>query len=178
MIENLHLLLKPFAQHTTLVSGEEYLLCNSVLWKLNFTWKVLELTAVFIHLQSELNMRFKRYTDPAASDHELLFLVSALLDPQFKLLLNPTQTISAKNELCLLKDANEESSHSSSASSPSHESDEQPNKRFCHLSRLWSIVLKMTGKELFIAPTGEQELEQYLQDVHEIEAHLTHYIFG
>jgi len=86
-------------------------------------------TAVSTGLQSELKQKFKRYTDPAASNHEPVFLVSTLLDPQFKLLLNPTQTNSAKTELhCLLKDANGESSHFSSLASPMHEADEHPNK--------------------------------------------------
>ena len=63
--------------------------------------------------------------------------MSTLLDLQLKLFLHPTQTNSAKTELlCLLKDANEESSHSLSVSSPSHESDKRPNKCFCYLSKL------------------------------------------
>lgn len=99
--------------------------------------KVPDLTAVSTHLQSELKQRFNGYTDPAASDHEPVFLVSTLLDLQLKHFLHPTQTNSAKTELlCLLKDANEESSHSLSVSSPSHESDKRPNKCFCYLSKL------------------------------------------
>ena len=116
------------------------------------TKKVLELTAVSTRLQSELKQRFKRYTDPVASNHEPVFLVSTLLNPQFKLLLNPTQTNSA------------------SPASPMHEADEHPNKRFCHLSKVLEQRFKEDRNKADTAPPGE-ELEQYLQSVHEIEAH-------
>jgi len=93
------------------------------------------------------------------------------LNPQFKLLLNPTQTNSAKTKLLrLLKDANGESSRSSSPASPMHEADEHPNKRFCHLSKVLEQRFKEDRNKAATAPPGE-ELEQHLQSVHEIEAH-------
>ena len=178
-LENLHLLLKPFAQYTSLVSGEEYTTIPSVIpiimeitLHLEETKKVLELTAVSTRLQSELKQRFKRYTDSAVSNHEPVFLVSTLLDPQIKLLLNPTQTNSAKTKLlCPLKDANGESSRSSSPASPMHEADEPHNKCFCHFSKALEQRFKEDRKKAATAPQGEKELEQYLQSVHEIEAH-------
>ena len=112
-----------------------------MLWKLNFTkkrWRRYRTWQLCQHICSQSwNRGSNGYTDPAVSDHEPMFLVSTLLDLQLKHFLHPTQTNSAKTELlCLLKDANEESSHSLSVSSPSHESDKRPNKCFCHLSKL------------------------------------------
>ena len=177
-LENLHLLLKPFAQYTSLVSGQEYTTISSIIpivmeinLHLEEMKKFPELTAVSTRLQSELKQRFKRYTDPVASNHEPVFLVSTLLNPQFKLLLNPTQTNSAKTKLLrLLKDANGESSRSSSPASPMHEADEHPNKRFCHLSKVLEQRFKEDRNKAATAPPGE-ELEQHLQSVHEMEAH-------
>jgi len=80
-LENLHLLLKPFAQYTSLVSGKEYTTISSIIpivMKINLHLeemkKVPELTAVSTRLQSELKLRFRRYTHPVPSNHEPVFL--------------------------------------------------------------------------------------------------------
>lgn len=104
-----------------------------------------------------------------------MFLLSTLLDPRFRLLLNPAQVNAAKSQLLQqLKDVNGGSTGSSSSSctaSPSRESDEPPKKRFCHLSKVLEQKFKEDLKRAATAPPGEQELEQYLHSVHPIEEH-------
>ena len=94
-------------------------------------------------LQSELKRRFRKYTDPNDPEHDPLFLAATFLDPRYKVLLNPIQTESAKTELLRqLKDLSENggSSSSSATTSLDHpESDEPPMKRFCHLSKLYTV---------------------------------------
>jgi len=65
-----------------LVGGEEYTIISSIIpivmeinLHLEEMKKLPELTAVSTRLQSELKQRFKRYTDPVASNHEPVFLV-------------------------------------------------------------------------------------------------------
>ena len=50
-------------------------------------------------LQKELKARFIKYTDPSDPNHESLFLIGTALDPRYRLLLNPLQVDSAKQEL-------------------------------------------------------------------------------
>ena len=128
--------LKPFAQYTSLVSGEEYTTASSVipiLMELNIhleeSKKVPELHPVATLLQSEHKRRFKKYTDPGDQDHDPIFLLSTLLDPRYRLLLNPIQTDAAKDELLdYIKDAPVESSNSgnSSTSPVQVEEEEEP----------------------------------------------------
>ena len=96
-------LLKPFAQYTSLVGGEDYITILSVIpivMELNLhleeTKKSLELTNVCCLLQSELKRRFRKYTDPSDHDFEPFFLMSIMLDPRYKVLLYPTQAESTK----------------------------------------------------------------------------------
>lgn len=87
-LENIQKLLKPFAQYTSLVSGEEYTTTSCVipiLMELNLHLekfkKVPELREAATVLQSEHKRRFRKYTDAGDPDHEPIFLVSTLLDP-------------------------------------------------------------------------------------------------
>ena len=50
-------------------------------------------------LQSELQRRFKKYTDPNDERHECIFLLGTALDPRYRLLLNPLQLAAAKSQL-------------------------------------------------------------------------------
>ena len=98
VLENVYKLLKPFAQYTSLSSGEDYSTISSVIpiiMELNLHLeemkKVPELMNVSTLLQSELKRRFRRCTDPSDSDHEPLFLMATMLDPRYKVLLNTIQ---------------------------------------------------------------------------------------
>lgn len=50
-------------------------------------------------LQSELQRRFRKFTDPNDSDHEPLFLMATALDPRYRVLLTASQQHSAKVHL-------------------------------------------------------------------------------
>ena len=175
-IDSICRLLQPFAQYTTLGSGEEYTTVSGVLpiiMELNLHLEeqkcISELSGLASQLQSDLKRRFKKYTDPGDLDHESLFLVATMLDPRYKVLLNRTQAESAKaNILKLLNQNEDESSSSSAASSPIHqdlvEKDcEPPKKRFCHLTKILEARLKEGSNKIKKSPLGELELAQYLQ---------------
>ena len=121
-------LLKPFAVYTSLISGEEYTTISSalpILMEINLHLeemrKIPDVAEVSTVLQSELKRRFRKCTDPADETYEPLYLVSTLLDPRYRPLLNPVQLKSGKEEvLKLMKHANGDLSPSSACSgSPS-----------------------------------------------------------
>ena len=182
-IDSICRLLQPFAQYTTLGSGEEYTTVSGVLpiiMELNLHLeeqkRISELSGLASRLQSDLKRRFKKYTDPGDLDHESLFLVATMLDPRYKVLLNRTQAESAKaNILKLLNQNEDESSSSSAANSPIHqdlvEKDcEPPKKRFCHLTKILEARLKEGSNKIKKSPLGELELAQYLQVTTSISA--------
>ena len=175
-LENIQKLLKPFAQYTSLIGGEDYSTISSVIpivMELNLhleeTKKCLELKNVSCLLQSELKRRFRKYTDPNDSDYEPFFLMSTMLDPRYRVLLNSPQAESTKKQLLKrLKDAAGHSdspvSVASETGSP-EETDEPPAvKRFHHLSRLIEEKTKEGIEEVSKAPPGKRELEHYLQN--------------
>ena len=74
-LENIHKLLKPFAQYTSLISGDEYTTMSCVVpavMELNLhiedMKKITELKHVASHLQAELKRRFRKCTDPGDFD--------------------------------------------------------------------------------------------------------------
>ena len=82
-------LLKPFAQYTSLVGGEDNVTISSmipIVMELNLHLdemkKTPEMSSVSHLLQSELKRRFRKYTDPSDPDSEPLFLMSTMLDPR------------------------------------------------------------------------------------------------
>ena len=50
-------------------------------------------------LQHDLRRCFKKFTDPSSVNHNPLFTVATLLDPQYRLALNPVMQASAKEHL-------------------------------------------------------------------------------
>ena len=173
-------LLKPFAVYTCLISGEEYTTISSalpILMEVNLHLEEMkknpDVAEVSTVLQSELKRRFRKCTDPADETYEPLYLVSTLLDPRYKPLLNPVQLNSGKEEvLKLMKEANGDSSASSACSgSPSshQESEDAPPKkksRFSHLSKVLEEKVKEGLKKASKQPPGGLQLEQYLENVH------------
>ena len=127
-------------------------------------------------LQSEVRHRFRKYTDPQDSEHDPLFLVATLLDPRYKLLINPSQIGSAKKELLQqMKDLSEngDSGSSSVTVSPVHpETDEPAVKQFCHLSKLLEKKWKDGFKKTSHQHPGEQELQHYLDTFNPVPTHV------
>ena len=182
-LENVHRLLKSFAQYTTLISGEEYTILSAiipVIMELNLHLEELknvpDLSNAVTVLQSEVRHRFRKYTDPHDPEHDPLFPVATLLDPRYKLLINPSQIESAKKELLQqLKDLSEngDSGSSSVTVSPVHpETDEPPMKQFCHLSKLLEEKWKEGFKKTSHQNPGEQELQNYLDIFNPVPTHV------
>jgi len=98
VLENIQELMNPFTLYTSLSSGEDYTTISSVIpiiMELNLHLgemkKVPEMMEVSNVLQSELKRRFRRCTDPGDPNHDPLFLMATMLDPRYKVLLNPIQ---------------------------------------------------------------------------------------
>ena len=176
VLENVYNLLKPFAQYTNLISGEEYTTISAVIpiiTEINLHLEAAKSVPDISHaasvLQSELQYRFKQYTDPGDAKHDPLFLVATFFDHRYKLILNRGQTESASREVQkLLKNQSEDpgSSSSSNTESPVYpDTDEPPLKKFCHLSKVlekkWKESMKKTPKHI----PGEQELQLYLSSL-------------
>ena len=180
-LENIQKLLKPFAQYTSLVGGEEYTTLSSVIpvimeinLHLEEMKEVSEMANVSRLLQSELKRRFRKYTDPSDPDHEPLCLMATMLDPRYRLLLNPIQMESTKRQLLVaLKEAAGNNGGSNSPSSGAvtvtpvvsqDETEEPPVKRFHHLSKLLQERAREGIEQVAKTPPGKQELEHYLQN--------------
>ena len=179
LVEGICKLLKPFAVYTSLISAEECSTISSalpVLMEINLHLedmkKAKEVAKVASLLQSELK---RKCTDPGDESYEPLYIISTMLDPRYKSLLNPIQLDSGKeNTLMLLKDSNGDSSgsssvHSGSPASGHQESEDQPPKkrsRFSHLSKLLEQKAKEGLQRASKRPHGGLELEQYLENVH------------
>ena len=138
--------------------------------------KVHGLSKLSTTFRSELNCRFIPYLEPADRSYEPIYVVSTMLDPRYKLLLNVTQTVSAEyNILNLVKDCIDEKAKSGSSSSGAslpqaqdqqlQQSDEPPSKRFRHLNKLLERKVKEGIKEASKVPAGETELKHYLKNV-------------
>ena len=123
VLENISKLLKPFAQYTNLISGEDYTTISAVipvimeinlhLWQAKAIPSISRAASVLL---SELQSRFKQYTDPADAKHDPLFLVATFFDHRYRVLFNPTQVESACVEIRKqLKDQSEDPGSSSSS---------------------------------------------------------------
>ena len=132
-------LLKPFAQYTDYTTISCVI---PIIMELNIHLeemkKIPEVSWAANTLLVELRHRFRKFTAPGDAEHDPTFLASAMVDPRFRVLLNPTQQDSAKSELLTyLKDHSEsESSGTSSPRSPTTQQEEPPPKRFCHLTKI------------------------------------------
>ena len=174
-LENVQKLLKPFAQYTSLVGGEDFTTLSPVIpivmevnLHLEEMKKIPEVASVAALLLVELKRRFRKYTDPSDPDHEPLFLMATILDPRYKLVINRVQAESTKKKILKeLKESNGNNGASGSPSTPTlspEEAVEPPMKRFHHLSRLLEEKVKEGIQEVAKSPPGKQELENYLQN--------------
>ena len=91
MLKNICTLLRPFADYTSLVSGEEYTTISAVIpviMELNLhleEMKKVELSKAASVLLTDLKLCFKKFTDPSDPDHDPLFLLCTMLDPRYRL---------------------------------------------------------------------------------------------
>ena len=161
LLASIHDLWKPFAQYTSLVGGEDYTTVSSVIpivMEINLHLEesrkspLPQVSTAARVLLTEFKRRFQNVTYPSHPDHDPLLLASILLDPRYRLLLNPNQIMSAKAHLMnLLKDHPESSELSSATQSPKLPTDteEPPTKRFCHLaSDFRRSDFRRTGRSL------------------------------
>ena len=161
-LQNMCKLLKLFSQYTLLVTSEEYTTLSSVipiLMELNLhikhMKKIPELSDILTLLQSELKRRFRKFTDPGDNCFEPLFVVSTILDPRYKPLINPNQAKAGKAKvLQLLTESNggtlSSSSSAHSASPAAHQEeleDSPPKKRSC-FSRLAKVLEQKLNEAL------------------------------
>ena len=61
--------------------------------------KIPDISEAASVLLMNLKHRFRKFTDPSDTCHSPIYLAATCLDPRYKLLLNPTQLISAKKEI-------------------------------------------------------------------------------
>ena len=184
LLASIHDLLKPFAQYTSLVGGEDYTTVSSVIpivMEINLHLEesrqspLPQVSTAARVLLTEFKRRFQNVTDQSHPDHDPLFLASTLLDPRYQLLLNPNQIMSAKAHLMnLLKDHPESSESSSATQSPRPPADteEPPTKRFCHLASVLEQRIQEDRKKLGKKQPGEQELETYMASCHSLPEHV------
>lgn len=182
LLASVHDLLKPFAQYTSLVGGEDYTTVSSlipIVMEINLHLEesrqspLPQVSTAARVLLTEFKRRFQNVTVPSHPDHDPLFLASTLLDPRYWLLLNPNQItcMSAKAHLMnLLKDHPESSESSSATQSPKPPADteEPPTKHFCHLASVLEQRLQEDRKKLGKKQPGEKELETYMASCHSL----------
>ena len=176
-LESVHKLLKPFAQYTALISGEEYTTLSSVIpilmelqLHLRDMIQIPEISAVAVTLQSDLKRRFKKYTDPADENYEPIYIVSTIVDPRYKPLINAVQLKSGREELLhmLRNNGGQSDSQSSGQSSPlpvQKEGLPRKRQRFSYLSRVIEDKLRQGKEKASKQPLGQQELECYLESM-------------
>ena len=100
-----------------------------------------------------------------------MYIVTTLLDPQYKSLLNATQLAHGKKELLvMLKDSNgSDSSGSSSVESGSPAAQrlqDHQKSRFSHLSKVLEKKAKEDLHKAFKLPLCEVEIKNYLENIH------------
>ena len=134
--------------------------------------KIPELSDISTLLQSEIKRRFRKFTDPGDDCFESLFVVSTILDPRYKTLINPNQAKAGKAEvLQLLKESNggtlssSSSAHSALPAAYQEEPEDPPPKkrlRFSHLTKVLEQKLREGLEKAAKHPCGELEWEQYM----------------
>ncbi|XP_065896068.1 E3 SUMO-protein ligase ZBED1-like [Dysidea avara] len=95
VLENIQELLQPFAEYTTLCSGEEYTTISSVVpivvelqYHLEEISTKLGMATISKRLNNELKSHFDKYVNPSAAGFDVYYLVATFLDPKFTLILN------------------------------------------------------------------------------------------
>ncbi|XP_065895985.1 E3 SUMO-protein ligase ZBED1-like [Dysidea avara] len=89
VLENIQELLQPFAEYTTLCSGEEYTTISSVVpivVELQYHLEEMStkpgMATISKRLNNELKSRFDKYVNPSAAGFDVYYLVATFLDPK------------------------------------------------------------------------------------------------
>ena len=106
VLENIQELLQPFAEYTTLCSGEEYTTISSVVpivVELQYHLEEMStkpgMATISKRLNNELKSHFDKYVNPSAAGFDVYYLVATFLDPKYTLILNDQQTTVVKAHL-------------------------------------------------------------------------------
>ena len=172
-IENLLKLLRPFAQYTALASGEEYTTSSSVIpilmeleLLLKEMQKISDILSIPHALLSQLKQRFAKRVDTTDPNHDPIYLVAAMLDPYYRILLTSDQ---AKAHLIKSLKYSEGERTADSLSNNDKDSTsatgEPFKKRFCYLSKIIEEKVKGNKKKKSTQP-AHQQLTRYLKDGH------------
>ena len=93
-IKNLLKLLHPFSQYTALASGKEYTTSSFVIpflmeleLHLKEMHRISDISSVPHALLSQLKQRFAKWVDTTDPNHDPIYLVAAMLDPYYRVLL-------------------------------------------------------------------------------------------
>jgi len=181
VLENVQELLQPFAEYTTLCSGEEYTTISSVVpivielkYHLEDMSKKPGMATISKKLSDELKRRFDKYVNPSAVGFDVYYLVATFLDPKYTLILNDQQTtvikahllVALKAEISEITDTPLESANTEESVSVEANSDEQPPlKKFRHLSDIISQKLREAHQveKSTAATTAEREVEKFCE---------------
>ena len=185
LLESICELLHPFAQYTSLLSGEEYTTISAVvpaIMELELHLDEMKdqrgLGGAVALLRSELKRRFDKILNPKAPDYEPIFVLATALDPRYKVVLNTEQLTSAKTEILhqlRYMRENSSSSDSSSAGSPAKAAsvsveenlaEPPPKKRFRLLSGLIEKRLQEGVSKQAKVPPEEEEVNRYFSTAH------------
>ena len=98
ILENIRELLLPFAEYTTLCSGEQYTTISSVIpivMELKYHLEEIAskpgMATISKKLTDELNKRFDKFVNPLANGFDPYYLTATFLDPNYTLILNDNQ---------------------------------------------------------------------------------------
>ena len=103
VLESMMCLLEPFAQYTSLTSGDEYTTFSTVvpvLMELDYHLEAMKekpgLREIASLLQKELSDRFQKVLVPTDFNFDPIFVAATALDPRYRVLLNEEQLRHAK----------------------------------------------------------------------------------
>ena len=184
MLEEIKDLLEPFAESTSLLSGDQYTTLSGVYLCLvtlhghldEFQSSTLDLSQLIPEVKQDMINRFSYCLDPEHANFEPVFVMSTLLDPRNALLLEAHQIEAAKKELLKhlatsSSTSKEEASSSSAAESVSdHNADdasaEPPSKKMRWAMELIEQRRKETvSRKSKKNPPGQQQLKKYVSKI-------------
>ena len=180
VLENIQELLQPFAEYTTLCSGEEYTTISSVVpivVELQYHLEEMStkpgMATISKRLNNELKSRFDKYVNPCAAGFDVYYLVATFLDPKYTLILNDQQAtvvkahliVALKTEISEFTDTTLESRSTETVSVVANSDEQPPLKKFRHLSSIISQRLREAHQvdKGIAATTAESEIERFYE---------------
>ena len=180
MLEEIKELLEPFAEYTSLLSGDQYTTLSGVYVCLitlhghldEFQSSTLDLEQLIPEVKQDMTKRFSYCLDPENANFEQVFVMSTLLDPRNALLLEPHQMEAAKELFKHLASSTsqEEGSSSSTAESMSDHNaddidanDDPPPKKMRWAMEL--IEQETASRKSKKNPPDQQQLKKYMSKI-------------